>query len=106
MFTESLQIDVARQSSALRQDMAEVRRRPHVSNRRVVGIALALKRRSEAIEVQPTRPAAQMAQHLRCREVVSNMIVPACDRPTVAEPTGAQRLHVVESGSDAIHKKT
>lgn len=57
MFTESLQIDVARQSSALRQDMAEVRRRPHVSNRRVVGIALALKRRGEAIEVQPTRPA-------------------------------------------------
>ena len=59
MFTERLQIDVARQSSSRRQDMAEVRRRPHVSNRRVVGIALALKRRSEAIEVQPTRPAAQ-----------------------------------------------
>ena len=33
------------------------------------------------------------------------MIVPACDRPTVAVPIRAQGRHVMESESAAIHRK-
>ena len=33
------------------------------------------------------------------------MIVPACDRPTAAVPIRAQRRHVMESESAAMHRK-
>lgn len=33
------------------------------------------------------------------------MIVPACDRPTVAVPIRAQGRHVMESESAAMHRK-
>ena len=69
MLAERLKIDLARQYASRRQDMAEMRRRPQVSNRRVGTVALAFERRCEAVEIRPAWPAAQMFPHLRCREV-------------------------------------
>ena len=64
MFAKGQQIDIARQCRAPRQDMAEVRRRPQISNRSIGAIALARERRCEAIEVRATWPAAQLFRHL------------------------------------------
>jgi hypothetical protein len=33
------------------------------------------------------------------------MFIPACDRPSVAEPTGPQGRTIMERGRAAIHRK-
>jgi len=106
--------DVGAASSAgARQggDMAEVRAARHVFEpARVVGfIALALKRRSEAIEVaQPNRPVRRWpTQSFDAGEVgVQNMIVPFVTGQTVAEgPTGGCKSAMLWEWSDALHRK-
>jgi len=50
-------------------DIAKVRRRPQISDRRVGAVPLPLERGCETVKVWSARPAPQMRPHLRCREV-------------------------------------
>ena len=69
VLAEHLQINVAQHCPLPSHDVAEVCCRPQIPYRSVSAITLPLERRCKAVEVRPAWPAAQMSQHLRCREV-------------------------------------
>ena len=69
VLAERREINVARHCPLPSHDMAKVRRRPQISHGRGGAIPLPLERGCEAVKVWSARPAPQMRQHLRCREV-------------------------------------
>ena len=69
VLAERRQINLARHCPLASHDMAKVRRRPQISDRRVGAIPLPLERGCETVKVWSARPAPQMRPHLRCREV-------------------------------------
>ena len=69
MLAERRKINIARHRPLPSGDMAKVRRRAQIWDRRGGAIPLPLKRGCESVKVWSARPAPQMPQHLRCREV-------------------------------------
>ena len=69
VLAEHRQINVARHRPLASHDVAEVRCCPQISHCRIGAVALPLERGCETIKVWSARPAPQVTQHLRCREV-------------------------------------
>ena len=69
VLAERREINLARHRPLAGHDMAEVRRRPQISDRRVGAVPLPLQRGCETVKVWSARPAPQMRPHLRRREV-------------------------------------
>src|SRR6516225_9956543 len=105
VLAERRQIDVVRTCALLGHDMADMSGRPQISDCRGGAIALPFERRGETVEVRSAWPAPQMSQHPRCREVVSNMFVPVCDRPSVANPMGPRERTLWRQGEPQFTEK-
>ena len=69
-------------------------------------VAPTFERGCKTVKVWSAWPAPQMPQQPRCQEIeFSNIFVPVCDRPSVADPTEAQDCAVMETKNAAIHRK-
>src|SRR5215510_3440877 len=66
---ERREVNVRQARALLGHDVAYVSRRPQIAHCCLGAIALPFQHLSKPVEVWPARPAAQMSQHLRCREV-------------------------------------
>ena len=77
MLAERREIDLARHRPLPSGDVAKVRRRPQISNRRVGAVPLPLERGCETVKVSSARPAPQMRPHLR---------LPRSSSPTYSSP--------------------
>ena len=64
VLAEQRQIDFAWHRPLLSHDVAEVRRRPQISDRRACAIPVPIERSGKAVKVGSARPAPQMPQHL------------------------------------------